>query len=159
MSKAKNGPSTAKTESPGIGRRAALLLTAGAVTASGIDASCASAPLALKVVPSPQYLDCAAGYELYRDPRLSDVECSEAIDVFYKAVDRYLAVAPSIEPMQRLGELNAIWRMDIWYGDERVSSSIVSEAVELAISEAIEQITNISMSRATVGGAGVIAAE
>jgi hypothetical protein len=95
-----------------------------------------------------QYLDCLAAFQSMSRRGLSDKEGDAAVHVFYRAIDQYVALAPSIAPMQRLGALNAIWRLDAWQGDSRLGQTSRSEKIELAISQTIEHITGVAADQA-----------
>jgi hypothetical protein len=94
---------------------------------------------------SPAYVKVAKRYrQFYRDGQTDD-QRDATCRAFYNSISDYLAVADRIAPAQQLAELNVIWRMDCWQDRSRLGETTTSEDVELAISDAIEQVTGIAV--------------
>lgn len=146
MSKATNALITAETEQPNLNRRTALMLAAGAaVAATSPGTAAASGGL------SEGCLRCIRAWEHWMQDDLddfehADVELADRDNKFMQTLRDYLNAAAVMAPVQRLAELNVLWRLDAWTGDSRDGETTMSEPIELALQKTIEEITGMPRS-------------
>jgi hypothetical protein len=93
---------------------------------------------------SREFLAVLAHYEPMQCAGQSDLEGEATLDLYYRAVRNYLATAPSIAPLQRLVELNVIWRLECWdLASDSKDQTVVGDEIELLISDTIEELTGV----------------